>query len=75
MRRGACFLFVGWNFFCWVGTSSPGAHVRGSLARRRTLYSKLTRQSSSHRFDGTTLEPCANILDFYSGLSVPIETK
>jgi hypothetical protein len=38
-------------------------------------YAKLLGQLSSHKFDGTTPELRANILDFYSDLSVPIETK
>jgi len=38
-------------------------------------YAKLLGQLSSRKFDGTTPELRANILDFYSDLSVPIETK
>ncbi len=38
-------------------------------------YAKLLGQLSSHKFDGTTPQLRANILDFYSDLSVPIETK
>src|SRR5271169_5889226 len=38
-------------------------------------YAKLLGQLSSHKFDGTTPELRANILQFYSDLSVPIETK
>jgi len=38
-------------------------------------YAKLLGQLSSHKFDGTTRELRANILDFYSDLSLPIETK
>jgi hypothetical protein len=38
-------------------------------------YAKLLGQLSSHKFDGMTPELRANILDFYSDLSVPIETK
>jgi hypothetical protein len=38
-------------------------------------YAKLLGQLSSHKFDETTPELRANILDFYSDLSVPIETK
>ena len=38
-------------------------------------YAKLLGQLSSHKFEGTTPELRANILGFYSDLSVPIETK
>jgi hypothetical protein len=38
-------------------------------------YAKLLGQLSSRKFDGTTPELRANILDFYSDLSVPIATK
>ncbi len=38
-------------------------------------YAKLLGQLSNRKFDGTTPELRANILDFYSDLSVPIETK
>jgi len=38
-------------------------------------YAKLLGQLSSRKFDGTTPELRANILDFYSDLSAPIETK
>jgi len=38
-------------------------------------YAKLLGQLSSRKFDGTTPELRANILDFYSDLSVPVETK
>ena len=38
-------------------------------------YAKLLGQLSSHKFDGTTPELRANVLQFYSDLSVPIETK
>jgi len=38
-------------------------------------YAKLLGQLSSHKFDGTTPDLRANILQFYSDLSVPIETK
>jgi len=38
-------------------------------------YAKLLGQLTSRKFDGTTPELRNNILDFYSDLSVPIETK
>ncbi|MGD0510166.1 MAG: zinc dependent phospholipase C family protein [Terriglobales bacterium] len=38
-------------------------------------YAKLLGQLSSRKFDGTTPGLRANILDFYSDLSAPIETK
>jgi hypothetical protein len=38
-------------------------------------YAKLLGQLSTHKFDGTTPELRANILDFYSDVSAPIETK
>jgi hypothetical protein len=38
-------------------------------------YAKLLEQLSSRKFDGTTPDLRANILQFYSDLSVPIETK
>ena len=38
-------------------------------------YAKLLGRLSSRKFDGATPELRANILDFYSDLSVPIETK
>jgi hypothetical protein len=38
-------------------------------------YAKLLGQLSSHKFSGTTPDLRANILQFYSDLSVPIETK
>jgi hypothetical protein len=38
-------------------------------------YAKLLAQLSSRKFDGTTPELRANILDFYSDLSAPFDTK
>src|SRR5208282_6095518 len=38
-------------------------------------YAKLLAQLSERKFDGTSPELRANILQFYSDLSVPIETK
>jgi hypothetical protein len=38
-------------------------------------YAKLLGQLSSRKFDGTTPELRANILDFYSDLSAPFDTK
>jgi hypothetical protein len=38
-------------------------------------YAKLLGQLSKQKFDGTTPELRANILDFYSDLSAPIDTK
>jgi hypothetical protein len=38
-------------------------------------YAKLLGQLSTHKFDGTTPELRANILDFYSDVSAPIKTK
>ena len=38
-------------------------------------YAKLLGQLSNHKFDGTTPELRANILDFYSNVSASIETK
>jgi hypothetical protein len=51
------------------------------MSRRRgdalagDTYAKLLGQLSSRKFDGTTPGLRANILDFYSDLSAPIETK
>ncbi len=68
-----------------VGTDSvqlPNCDLDSGLTTKAAEYSladdtyaKLLGQLSSHRFDGTTPELRANILDFYSDLSVPIETK
>jgi hypothetical protein len=38
-------------------------------------YAKLLEQLSSHKFDRTSPELRANVLEFYSDLSAPIETK
>ena len=68
-----------------VGTDSvqlPNRDLDSGLATKAAEYSladdsyaKLLGQLSSHKFDGTTPELRANILNFYSDLSAPIETK
>jgi hypothetical protein len=68
-----------------VGTESvqlPNCDLDSGLATKAAEYSladdtyaRLLGQLSSHKFNGTTPELRANILDFYSDLSAPIETK
>jgi hypothetical protein len=68
-----------------VGTDSvllPNSDLDSGQATKAAEYSladdtyaKLLGQLSSRKFDGTTPGLRANILDFYSDLSVPIETK
>jgi hypothetical protein len=68
-----------------VGTDSvllPNSDLDSGQATRAAEYSladdtyaKLLGQLSGRKFDGTTPDLRANILDFYSDLSVPIETK
>jgi hypothetical protein len=58
---------------CDLDSGYPTKAAEYSLADE--TYAKLLGKLSSHKFDGTTPELRANLLDFYSDLSLPIETK
>jgi hypothetical protein len=58
---------------CDLDSGQPTKAAEYSLAD--DTYAKLLGQLSSRKFDGTTPELRGNILQFYSDLSVPIETK
>ena len=58
---------------CDLDSGQPTKAAEYSLAD--DTYAKLLAQLSSRKFDRTTPELRANILDFYSDVSEPIETK